>query len=334
MFSHFPILSAQQRLTPYADNATSVFAALGNAAPQVYFNGHDHIMASLSNPTITSNGAPIGFITTGAGGISDYGAAFKNGIFTQATYPAVGYITSSGNNAAINQLVNVQYKARPAAGTAAASSYNPDVNYTQFWSEYNGFTLTTANATMMRVDFYLVNCSAVITTGACAAGAIGPVYTQYFAAKAISSNATTYISAVVTLGGYSVSTFLAPQAAAFSAAVATDAGVAASAVTVTSVTAVAAAGRHLLQSSVSVGFTVKTTASNAVAVSGAIANGMTAAQLQAAGLSAATGATVTTAPTTAQSATAPVPAAIASPAPRAAASGALLVAAAALAAAL
>lgn len=296
-------------------------------------------MASLSNPTITSNGAPIAFITTGAGGISDYGAAFKNNIFTQATYPTAGYATSSSNSAAINKLVNAAYTAKPAPGTALSPgvkpAYNPDVNYTQFWSEYNGFTLTTANATMMRVDFYLVNCSAVITTGACAAGAIGPVYTQYFAAKNITSTVTTYISAVVTLGGYSVATFLAPQAAAFATAVAIDAGVAASAVTVTSVAAVAAAGRHLLQSSVAVGFSVKTTASNAVAVSGAIANGMTAVQLQAAGLTAATGATVTTAPTTAQLATAPVAAVVAtaSPAPRAAATSALLGAAAAVLAA-
>ena len=48
MFSHFPILSAQQRMTPYADSATAMFATLGAAAPQVYFNGHDHIMAQMS----------------------------------------------------------------------------------------------------------------------------------------------------------------------------------------------------------------------------------------------------------------------------------------------
>ena len=40
LFSHFPILSAEQRLSPWADSASAMFAALGSAAPQVFFNGH------------------------------------------------------------------------------------------------------------------------------------------------------------------------------------------------------------------------------------------------------------------------------------------------------
>ena len=252
----------------------------------------------------------------------------SKGIFTNLTYPAAGYATSG--SAALTTLVNKQYVARPAAGSTAATAYNPDVNYTSFWSEYNGFTLTTANATFMRVDFYLVNCSAVITTGACQSGIIGPLNTQYYAAKALTSTKATYISAVVALAGYTVATFQAPQAQAFATAVAADVGVAASAVTITSVTAPPATGRHLLQSSVLVAFTVATTVSNSVAVSAAVANGMTAAQLTTAGLSSATGVTVTSAPVTAPSATPPAAAALASPAPRAAASLLLAAAAAAL----
>lgn len=45
MLSHFPLLSTQQRFTPYYDSLTSTFASLGAAAPQAYFNGHDHIQA-------------------------------------------------------------------------------------------------------------------------------------------------------------------------------------------------------------------------------------------------------------------------------------------------
>jgi hypothetical protein len=301
-------------------------------------------MASLSNPAITTaGGAPIGFITTGAGGISDFGQAVSSGIFTSATYPPSGY--APAGSAALSTLVSTQYKAQPAAGAilgsagaakAASTSYNPDVNYTSWWSEYNGFTLTTANATAMRVDFYLVNCSAVITTGACSGGVIGPLNTQYYPAKALTSTAPKYVSATLSVAGYTVATFLAPQAAAFKAAVAADAGVTAAAVTITSVAASAAAGRHLLQSSVAVTFSVATTVSGAAAVATAIGNGMTGAQLVAAGLSAATGATVTTAPVTAASATAPVAASVggaaASSAARAVASAAALLGA--LAAAL
>ena len=40
MFSHFPILSAEQRMTPYYDDVTSMISKLGPAAPSAYFNGH------------------------------------------------------------------------------------------------------------------------------------------------------------------------------------------------------------------------------------------------------------------------------------------------------
>ena len=85
------------------------------------------------------------------------------GYVPSAVYPASGYATTG--SAAMNALLANQYKAQPAAGSAPATppgatpsaAYNPDVNFTTFWSEYNGFTLTTCNATFMRVDFYLVN---------------------------------------------------------------------------------------------------------------------------------------------------------------------------------
>jgi len=329
MFSHFPILSSQQRFTPYADTATSVFASLGAAAPQVYFNGHDHVMASMSNPAITSNGAPIGFITTGAGGISDYPLLLADGTFTPSSYPSTGYFTAG--SAALSTMISAAYVAKPAPGTVTSKTkYNPDVNYTTFYSEFNGFTITTANATMMRVDFYLVNCTAVFSTGSCSSGAIGPLNSQYYAAKTLTSTAPTYVSAVVTVTGYSVATFKGPQAAAFAAAVAADANVAASAVTVTSVTA-PSSGRHLLQSSVVVGFSIATTVSRAVAVSSAVANGMTAAQLVTAGLTSATAVTVATAPITGPSDTAPTAAVgLASSAVRAGASVAALVGATAV----
>ena len=196
MFSHFPVLSAQQRLTPYYDNATAAFSALGDAAPQVYFNGHDHILAQLSSSSITGyGGAPIGFYTTGAAGISDCGKSLGsksnfagNGpVFTAATYPGYAGGYAAAGSSALSTLAAATYGAQPATGTASAVAYNPDVNYTQFWSDYNGFTITVANATTMAVSFYLVNCSQVISTGACAPGYIGPLATQYFPAKNLAS---------------------------------------------------------------------------------------------------------------------------------------------------
>ena len=310
MFSHFPVLSAQQRLNPWYDTAVATFSALGAAAPQVVYNGHDHIMAHLKSSAITTaGGQPVSFITTGAGGITDYGKTLvAGGVFNATTYPAAGYTTSTDGTAALQMLVSKQYVAMPAANAAASSSYNPDVNNTQFWSEFNGFTLSTVNATYMRVDFYLVNCTAVISTGACT-NTIGPVNTQYYPAKNITSTTTTYVTAAYTLAGYTVATFNAAAATAFVAAVAADLGVAASAVTITSVAA-PPAGRHLLQTSVLVAFSVATPTSGAAAVTTGILNGIAPAQLVAAGLTLATGVTVTTSP--ALTATAPAAVTIAS----------------------
>lgn len=45
LFSHFPILSSQQRLTPWYDDATAMLTSLGASAPQACYNGHDHVLA-------------------------------------------------------------------------------------------------------------------------------------------------------------------------------------------------------------------------------------------------------------------------------------------------
>ena len=39
MFSHFPVQSTQQRLSPYYDAALAMWQSLGNAAPSAYYNG-------------------------------------------------------------------------------------------------------------------------------------------------------------------------------------------------------------------------------------------------------------------------------------------------------
>ena len=48
MFSHFPVLSTQQRLTPYYDAAIATLSALGTAGPQAYYNGHDRACHACS----------------------------------------------------------------------------------------------------------------------------------------------------------------------------------------------------------------------------------------------------------------------------------------------
>lgn len=157
MFSHFPILSLQQRLTPWSDDAINMFANLGPAAPQISFNGHDHIMALLvrrraahvarrgkpwlwrasqpsrrcpvgcpceqhtstvcglitlsiehpavhfpplqTNPAITAGGAPIAFVCTGAGGISDNGASGLG-------IPPSGYSTVGDGGTIISSIIS------------------------------------------------------------------------------------------------------------------------------------------------------------------------------------------------------------------------------------
>ena len=79
------------------------------------------------------------------------------------------------------------------------------------------------------------------------------------------------MSSVATLGGYTTRTFGTAQAAAFKTGVAIMASVitpvAASDVTITSVTDATAAGRHLLAGSVNVSFSVATTPADAGALS-------------------------------------------------------------------
>jgi hypothetical protein len=312
MFSHFPVLSAQQRMTPWYDNATAMFTRLGQAAPQVVFNGHDHVMAHLKSSSITSGSNPISFITSGAGGIADYGTAvLGKGYLNASNHPQSGYATSTDGSSVISILQSKSYVAQPTGAVAAAAAYNPDVNFLQFWSEFNGFTMSALNATYMRVDFYLVNCTNVLLTGACT-NTIGPLNTQYYPAKGITSSTPTYVSATYTLAGYSAATFNSAARAAFIQAVATDLSVATTAVTITAVADASSSGRHLLQSSVLVSFSVATPTSGAAAVSTGIANGITTAQLTAAGLSAATGLTVSSTPTL--TSTAPVAVSSAAPA--------------------
>ena len=304
MFSHFPVLSGQQRLTPWYDNATTMFSTLGAAAPQVVYNGHDHIMAHFQNPSITSGSQPISFITSGAAGIADFGTAVlgKAKVLTSSNYPKSGYATSTDGSTTIATIQNKTYVAQPSGSVPASNGYNPDVNFMQFWSEYNGFTLSSLNATYMRVDFYLVNCTNVLLTGACT-NTIGPLNTQYYPAKNITSSAATFVVAAYTLAGYSASSFNTAARNSLVSAIASDLSVATSAVTLVRIVDASISGRHLLQSSaVTVTFSVSTPTSKAAAVASGIANGLTTSQLSSAGLSAASGVTVTTAPSLAAAA--------------------------------
>ena len=84
-----------------------------------------------------------------------------------------------------------------------------------------------------------------------------------------------YVSDSMTLGGLSVATFGTVEAQQFTNAVATAFEVSYYDVTITSVTA--PAGRHLLQSSVTVAYTVKTTAAAASSIMAALRSDATAA---------------------------------------------------------
>jgi hypothetical protein len=135
----------------------------------------------------------------------------------------------------------------------------------------------------------------------------------------VPSGSKAYVSATVTLAGYTAATFGAAQAAQFATVMAAQLGngVASSDITITSVTNVAAGrrSRELLQTGgVSVAFTVATSSAAAsTAVSGAIvtatSNGAAlVTALQAGGLTAASGVALTAQPSTAVSTTAPAPA--------------------------
>ena len=105
---------------------------------------------------------------------------------------------------------------------------------------------------------------------------------------------TVYVTALATLGGYSVSTFGTQEANQFKNAVirALGASVTYEQVAITSVTA--ATGRHLLQSSVNVAFTVTTTSSAASNIANSMSSNLSSSTLNAAGLTACSSLTVST----------------------------------------
>ena len=115
---------------------------------------------------------------------------------------------------------------------------------------------------------------------------------------------TVYVAASATLDGYTVADFGTAETAQFARAMASSLGVAASAVTVTGVSAAPApAGRRLL-SGVVVAFTVTTTVSSSATLTTALAAPLSATTFQSAGLTKVT--TVAAAPA-ASTATAPTP---------------------------
>ena len=251
MFSHFPVLSTQQRLTPYYDNALAMWQSLGAAAPSAYYNGHDHIMALVQNSAFqTAGGLTVPFVTTGAAGISDY-----NG---PSSVPATGY--AAGSAAAAQAQIGYPLSAQPASGTKASAKYNPDVGSTTFWSNYNGFTMTTVNTTMMKIEFYLVNCTLQAFGMPCSPSLIGPLSTTYMPAKTPSVAAVPagapVVTASLTLAGISPAQFVGVTQAAFISTVASTLAVPSTSVVITSVTA--SSRRRLLAAGTTVGFSVVT----------------------------------------------------------------------------
>lgn len=225
LFSHFPLLSTQQRLTPYFDNALSTLGALGSAGPQAYYNGHDHIMAAVQNASLFSvNGQATVFVTTGAAGVSDYPLGGST-----TSFPA-GYATGA---AAVTQANgSTPYAAQPSSSAAAPAAYNPDVLATSFWSNFNGFTMTTVNATSMKIDYYLVNCTLQAWGVPCSPVPIGPVYTLYRPAKTPAVPTGTAQAFFVALAGVTASNFASlTSKTAFVAAVAQTIGVPANTIT-------------------------------------------------------------------------------------------------------
>ena len=109
---------------------------------------------------------------------------------------------------------------------------------------------------------------------------------------AISPSATAYVSAALTVSGYSTSTFGTAQASIFTSVIATGLSVSASAITITSVTTAASPGRRLTQTGVTVAFSIQTTGSASTALVSSIStltNTVTTTSLQVAGLTACTG---------------------------------------------
>lgn len=182
LFTHFPILSTQQRLEPYHSQAKAMLAGLGKDAPQAVFSGHDHIAGLLHTPELNDTY----FVQAGNGGIADGPLDFARGL---------GMLT---DDAALRVFVEGQYKPPPPPGVAGSSKSNPDVNFTKFLSDHQGFVLVTVNKTHMKLDYYFVNCTRLFWTGECESGIIGPVFSSFRAAKALAPTTTTTTMAAST----------------------------------------------------------------------------------------------------------------------------------------
>ena len=177
------------------------------------------------------------------------------------------------------------------------------------------------NATFMKIEFYLVNCTLQAWGQPCNPTPIGPLSTIYVPAKraaatpiVVPAGSKAYVSAVVQLSGITAASFGAAQKTQFATVMAAQLGngVAVTDITITSVTDIAGGrrSRSLLSAGVNVAFTVATSSPAAsVAVSAAIVSttansaALTSA-LQAGGLTGVTGVVLTTPPTTAVATTA------------------------------
>ena len=116
---------------------------------------------------------------------------------------------------------------------------------------------------------------------------------------------TVAITGAHTLSGYTASTFGTAQAAAFKSVLATSAGVTFSSVYITSVTNAAGSGRHLLQASVTVGYSILVPATANVTAAISSITAITTSSLVSAGLTSCTGVAVATAPSQAAATTIP-----------------------------
>ena len=116
---------------------------------------------------------------------------------------------------------------------------------------------------------------------------------------------TVAISGAHTLSGYTASTFGTAEAAAFKSVLAASAGVTSSSVYITSVANAAGSGRHLLQASVTVGYSILVPATANVTAAISSISAITASSLVSAGLTSCTGVAVATAPSQAAATTIP-----------------------------
>jgi len=103
-----------------------------------------------------------------------------------------------------------------------------------------------------------------------------------------SPNATSFVAAVATLGGYTSLTFGSNEGSAFVAGMAAQLSTTPNAVTITSVSDVVVSTRHLLAAGVAIAFSVQTTVASQAALHAAMAAPLSAAAFQSAGLTAVT----------------------------------------------